>query len=136
MAKRKTWAVLFLGLLVFLSGCSVEKTKPRNRTDLNFTLVEDSQIPEELRAIIEEKKTGEFKMTFDTGEFRYIVVGYGTQPTGGYSISVEELYDAGNAVYIKTNFIGPAKGEAVTEGESYPYVVVKIDLLDKSVVFE
>ena len=63
-------------------------------------------------------------------------MGYGTQQTNGYSISVEELYETRNAIYINTNLLGPAKGEAVSEVESYPYIVVKIDYLDKSVVFE
>ena len=67
-------------------------------------------------------------------------MGYGIQPTGGYSISVEELYLSTNAIYINTNLIGPMKGETVTEVESYPYLVVQIenrmDYSEKSVVFE
>lgn len=136
LAKKRVWAGLFLGLLLFATGCSVEKTDAAKGKNMDFTLVEESQIPEELKTLIEEKKAQEFKMTFDTGEFRYIAVGYGTQKTGGYSISVDALYDTENAIYIRTNLIGPAKGETVTEAESCPYVVVKTEFLDKSVVFE
>ena len=134
--KWKARAVLAFCILLFLTGCSVEKTDRNKIKDLDFTIVEDSQIPAELMTLIEEKKASEFKMTFDTDDSKYIVVGYGAQETGGYSIAVEELYLTGNAIYIKTNLIGPSKGESVTQVISYPYVVVKIDYLDKSVVFE
>ena len=136
MRKKKTYMVLFFSILLFLTGCSVEKTDAHKIRDLEFTLVEESQMPEELKALIEEKKATEFKLTFDTEDAKYIVVGYGRQETGGYSISVDELYETENAIYISTNLIGPAKGEMVTQVETYPYIVVRIDYIDKSVVFE
>lgn len=126
----------WLGMLLFLTGCGLEKADQNKIRDLKFVVLEESQIPEELRTLIEEKKKMEFKMTFDTEESKYIVVGYGEQTTGGYSIAVEELYEASNAIYVSTSLIGPAKGESVTEAFSYPYVVIKVEYLDKSVVFE
>lgn len=119
-----------------MTGCGLEKADQNKIRDLKFVVLEESQIPEELRTLIEEKKQAEFKMTFDTEEAKYIVVGYGEQTTGGYSIAVEELYEASNAIYVSTSLIGPAKGESVTEALSYPYVAIKVEYLDKSVVFE
>lgn len=136
MRKGKKYAVLFFSILLFLTGCSVKKTESKKIRDLEFTLVEESQIPEELKGLIEDKKASEFKLTFDTEDAKYIVAGYGRQETGGYSISVDELYETENAIYISTNLIGPAKGEPVTQAETYPYIVVKIAYIDKSVVFE
>lgn len=136
MKKWKRYTCLILGLLLFLTGCSVERTDKKKIKDLEFTVVEESQIPEELRPLIEEKKQEDFKMTFDTEDSRYMVRGYGRQPTNGYSISVEELYMTSNAICLNTNLIGPAKGEAVSQVESWPYIVIKIEYLDKSVVFE
>ncbi len=134
--KRKRFAGILLALLLFLNGCSVEKSEPKKIKDLDFTLVEDSQVPENLRALIEEKKATEMKITMDDGESKYIVAGYGIQKSGGYSISVDELYLTDNAIYINTTLIGPAKGEMVPEATSFPYVVLRIAYLDKSVVFE
>ena len=57
------------------------------------------------------------------------------QPTGGYSISVDELFLADNAVYIDTNLIGPSEKDYVTNAVTYPYVVVKTEFIDKTVVF-
>lgn len=136
MGKKSFFGAVLLGMLLILSGCSVETTDQKKIKDLDFAVIEESQIPQELAALIQEKKPAEFKITFDTEDSRYIAVGYGVQQTGGYSISVEELYLSGNAVYINTNLIGPAKGENVSKAESYPYIVVKIQYIDKSVVFE
>ena len=136
MKRWKKYAGVLLLALLFLNGCGAEKTGQKKVKDLDFTLMEDSQIPEELKTLIEEKKTSEMKITLDDGEVKYIVVGYGTQKTGGYSIAVDELYLTENAIHINTTLIGPSKGEAVQEAESFPYVVLKIEYLDKSVVFE
>lgn len=126
----------WLGMMLFLSGCGLEKEDQNKIRNLKFVVLEESQIPEELRTLIEEKKREEFKITFDTETSKYIVIGYGEQSTGGYSIAVEELYETSNAIYVSTSLIGPAKGERVTEAFSYPYVVIKVEYLDKNVVFE
>ena len=96
---------------------------------------------EELKKIIEEKKEKEFKITYQDGDFLYICVGYGKQETGGYSITVNELYLTANAIYMDTNLIGPEPDKkelyhAKEDGVSYPYVVVKMEYMDKSVVFD
>lgn len=134
--KQKAVMALAAAWILLASACSVERTDPVKVEDLPYTILEEGQIPQELASLIEEKKGQRFQVTFDTGDKRYIAVGYGAQATGGYSISVEELYLSTNAIYLNTNLIGPLKGEAVTEAESYPYLVIQIDYLDKSVVFE
>ena len=66
----------------------------------------------------------------------YLCTGYGEQPTGGYSIAVEELYLTENAVYIDTTLIGPSKGETLTEMPSYPWIVVMTEDLELPAVFQ
>jgi hypothetical protein len=121
--------------LLLLAGCSIEKTDKKKIKDLEFAIVEESQLPAGLLNVIEEKKVDDFKLTFATEKDLYIVSGYGTQPTNGYSIAVQELYLTSNAIYIDTNLIGPAQGEEISKVDSYPYIVVKIDYTDMSVIF-
>lgn len=104
--------------------------------DLDFTVVEDADLPGELKELIEEKKAEPFKISYSNKDNLYIAVGYGKQNSGGYSISVEELYLTNNAIYIDTNLIGPASDDVVSQGVTYPYVVVKLEYIDKRVVFE
>ena len=99
-------------------------------------MIAEDNIPEELLEQIEQKKADAFKITFEDRGFLYICVGYGTQETGGYSISLNALYETANAVYVDTNLIGPAPEEKSNQVESYPYIVIKTEFIDKPVVFD
>ena len=141
MKQLKTTLVLTLICIIFMSVCSScnsQKEEIKRVKDLDCTIVEDADIPEELLTIINEKKEAPFKLTFTSKgkEYYYIVVGYGTQNTGGYSISVDDLFLSTNVIYIDTNLIGPSKDEVVTQVFTYPYIVVKTEFIDKKVVFK
>ena len=62
--------------------------------------------------------------------------GYGARPTSGYSIEVKQLYETENAVCIQTELTGPSKEEKIAEKQTYPYIVVKMEWIDKNIVFE
>ena len=141
MGKRKYFGkmlILFCFAMLFLMGCREEKDHLAKIKDLQFTVIAEDNIPEELFKTIEEKKAEGFKITYQDNGFVYICMGYGQQETGGYSITVNSLYETDNAVYFDTTLIGPKPGE--NEGkkvsQSYPYIVVKTEIIDKPVVFE
>jgi hypothetical protein len=121
---------------IFLLGCSTQKVDKNKVRDLTFKVVEEDKIPEALKQTLEEKKKGEFKLTYSDGKYLYIIRGYGEQETGGYSIAVNECYLTNNAVYISTNLIGPDRTTEIPKDTSYPYVVLQIEELGKNVVFE
>ena len=77
-----------------------------------------------------------FKVTYEDDGYLYICVGYGEHDTSGYSIAVEDLYLTDNAICVDTELLGPGKGEATTAAVTCPYIVLKLEYLDKSVVFE
>ena len=132
------WKRVFLIgiILIFLSGCSIQKNETEKLRDLEYTIAEDKELPEELQGILEEKKKESFKLTYESDGSLYLCIGYGEQATGGYSIAVNELYLSENAIYFDTNLIGPDSSETVAETASYPYLVVKTGYLDKPVVFQ
>ena len=121
------WKRVFLIgiILIFLSGCSIQKNETEKLRDLEYTIAEDKELPEELQGILEEKKKESFKLTYESDGSLYLCIGYGEQATGGYSIAVNELYLSENAIYFDTNLIGPDSSETVAETASYPYLVVK-----------
>jgi len=134
--KKFVLAILCISLLCIAAGCAAEKLSTEKLRDIEFTVVPKKDIPEELKKMIDEKGEDPFKLTYsDNGEL-YIAVGYGKQPTSGYSIEVKELYETKNAIYIHTNLIGPAKDEKILERATFPYIVVKVEFIDKNVVFE
>ncbi|MCI8660918.1 MAG: protease complex subunit PrcB family protein [Lachnospiraceae bacterium] len=136
---KMVWAVflLFWVLMVrFLTGCSVEKENQDKVRDLEFTVVGETELPEELKSLVEEKKIAPFKLTYSNDQGLYIAVGYGEQATGGYSISVDELYLTENSIVIDTELKGPEKGETVGVEKSYPYIVIQTEYLENPVIFQ
>lgn len=133
--KKRIIAVLAT-LILLVTGCSAEQLSTEKLQDIDFTVVDEDDIPEELMEMIDEKEEKPFKLTYTDGGMLYIAVGYGSQPTTGYSIQVTELYESKNAIYIHTNLIGPAKDEKILEWATIPYIVVKMENIDKNVVFQ
>ena len=129
-------SMVLIAVVNLLSGCAIERTNRTKVRDLEYHVVTEEEMPEELKKQIEEKKAADFKLTYETPEQLYIVRGYGEQVTGGYSIQVAELYLSNNAVFFKTTLIGPRKGENTAKSPSYPYIVLRTEKVDKNVVFE
>jgi len=119
-----------------LAGCQITEDSGMKLRDLEFTLVSDETMSEELKALIDERKAEEFKFTYSDNDSLFICIGYGEQSTGGYSIAVNELYLTDNAIYVDTNLLGPSPKEKENPAVSHPYIVIKTEFLDKTVVFE
>ena len=128
-------ALLMITVLVTLFGCGIEKTDGNRLQDLEYEIIED-EIPKELAEKIEEKKSADFKLTYENDKYLYIVRGYGEQETGGYSIQILDLYLTQNAVVLHTNMKGPSKDEVKNAAPSYPYIVIRIEHKDKNVIFQ
>lgn len=124
-------------LLVTMSicGCAAEDNTEAKLRDLEFTVVAEEEQPEALVEVIEQKKTSPFQISYTLGEDLYLAIGYGEQQTGGYSISVDELYETESSIVINTTLLGPSADEQVVQSITYPYIVIKTELLDKDVDF-
>lgn len=134
--KKIILAILCIVSLCFTVSCSAEKLRTEKLRDVDFTVVEEEDIPEEFLAVIQEKEKTPLKLTYADQGALYIAEGYGKQETSGYSIEVKECYETENAVYVHTNLIGPAKDEKIVETVTYPYIVIKLEFIDKNVVFQ
>lgn len=134
--KKVVALLLVVVLTTMLYGCKTETAKDEKLKDLEFTVVECVDEPEQLKTMIEEKKIQSMKLSYSDGEYLYVVVGYGEQKSGGFSIQVNEFYETDNAIYIDTTLLGPNEGDVVTEALTYPYVVIKTEYIDKPIVYE
>lgn len=129
---------MIMGLILMTgiwSGCGIEKTDGKKIRDLEYEMVEEEDIPEELKSKIEEKKEADFKLTYESDRFLYIVRGYGEQETGGYSIQILDFYLTKNAIVFDTNLMGPSKDEVKNTAPSYPCLVIRIENQDKNIIF-
>ena len=127
---------LLTGCILLLAGCAVLSEEKIKLRDLEFTVLSEDKIPEELMSILEEKKSKTFQITYSDNEFLYICIGYGEQETGGYSIAVNELYLTETNICVNTSLLGPEASDKGNKTPSYPYIVLKTEFLDKTVIFD
>ena len=132
--KKSVFVLIAVITAFLLSGCRFVRIEEEYRKPVSYTVVEHSDIPEELSRIMEEKKEKEFQLSYETGEDLYLVKGYGRQMSGGYSIQVEELGESGNGLFFITRLLGP-KDLSEAGVPSYPSIVIKTRRQKKPVTF-
>ena len=128
--------MMLFAMALWLAGCSASKDSGDKVRDLDFTVAGDMDVPDELKNLIAEKQQQPFKLTYSDEQNLYIAVGYGVQPTGGYSISVNELYLTDNSIVVNTELKGPEKGENAGAEQYFPYIVIRTEYLENPVVFQ
>ena len=128
-------AVLAAGCIGF-TGCHGDGEESAKVQDLEFTVVGENEIPQALTELIGRKREKPFKLTYADGQDMYIVIGEGPQAGGGYSVTVKELYRTENSIVIRTELLGPEKGEASGTDTSYPVLSVKTAFMEEPVVFQ
>ena len=122
------YVLVLIGLLITFVGCQSKETVDEDKIkDLDFTVVEDEDLPEIVANKIVEEKRESFKFSYSDGAFLYIAVGYGEQPTGGYSIQVEDVYLTEKYIIVDTKLIGPSEEDLVATALTYPYIVIKTE---------
>lgn len=134
LRKMRLLAICLVSI-IFVSGCRAVVDDLKKESELEFTVVAEREIPETLRDVILEKKNNPFQISYTNSGELYIAVGYGKQETGGYSITVNGLYETMQSIVIDTTLLGPEKEEV--HNPSYPYIVVKTESIpDKTIEFK
>lgn len=133
---RGTTLAATLLVATALCGCSSNLMGTESERMVEYTVVGTDDLPEEFRKQIDESKTDVMKLTYKDNEYLYIAEGYGTKDTGGYSISVDQLYVQDKAIYFDSSLIKPGEDEKVSNQPSYPYIVIKTELSEMPVVFK
>lgn len=136
MYKKFLAVLAVLSLCLTVGGCSMFDTSDKKISDMDFTVADAEELPEEIRTMIEERKNEAFQMAYHDGTYSYIIVGYGQQETSGYSIQVNDVYQGETGIWVDTDLIGPEKSEATETVASYPFVVIKIEGVDQTIRFK
>lgn len=136
--KCKKWSKLLCLIItgIVVTGCA-GKTQPKDKLrDLEFSVLDEKDIPEPLMEVIQKNLKTEMKLSYQKDGELYLARGFGEQPTGGYSIAISQVYLAEDGIHGKFQLIGPEHGEKLTETPSYPYVVIQMEDLEESIHFE
>ena len=141
MSKRRYRAAqicLFLLFLVLSTGCGgkgEETPSYVGAQDLSYEIVTGSAVPYKVNEKIFKEKEQAFQFTYRDKECMYIAIGFGEQPTGGYSIRVAAVKETTDHILIETELMAPQAGEVVSPAPSYPYLVLKTEQREKGVQF-
>ena len=128
-------AVVIFLLTIQISGCEGNYKGSETGLNLEYTVLGETKIPEELMSQIEEKKAEGFELTYRDNEYLYIAKGFGEQKNSGCSISVTNLTSEDQNIYFETKLVIPQERENLNSISSFPYIVIKTELIDFPVVF-
>lgn len=136
----KIWKKLCCACLLFsmlwITGCGMGEESVVKIRDLEFTVLDEDQVPKALKEVIDENLQTEMKLSYQNEGELYIARGFGEQKIGGYSIAVEQCYLGEDGIHVKFQLIGPSREEKPAEEPSYPYVVIKTEDLEETIIFE
>lgn len=134
--KKTGLYILLAGCFLLFTACSVQKDDTKKLRDIDFTVVDPADVPEELAERIKEKEEKPCGMTYADRGYLYVARGYGKKPTSGYSVEVKECYETANTLAVRTGLLGPSGEEETIEKDTCPYVVIKMEYSEKDVVFK
>jgi hypothetical protein len=136
MGKRASAVLVCIFMIISIRGCGLVKEENSKVRDLVFTVLDEDKVPEALKTIIDERKADPFKFTYSDKEYLYICIGYGEQLTGGYSIEVYDLYLGDHCIYVSTSLLDPDEISISNSTPSFPYIVIKTEYLEETVIFQ
>ena len=135
--KQKGILTVFLLCACFLiSGCITRIEKEQKQKDLEYILIDQEHLPEEMTEVLGQLKKKAFHFVYSDQGKTYLAEGYGACPTTGYSIQVNELYETEHTIYIHISLMGPEVSEEMKEITTFPYIVVEISGTEKEVMFD
>jgi hypothetical protein len=134
--SRYVCGVLGIALAMLMIGCGKGDDVEEKIGEMDYTVMQEGDLPENLVSIINERKGEEFGLTYSDEEYVYMVKGYGKQESGGYNIVVDDLYYTQNKMVLATTLVGPAENELVLKAATYPYIAIKVEYIDKDGEFE
>ncbi|MDE5864456.1 MAG: protease complex subunit PrcB family protein [Lachnospiraceae bacterium] len=128
-------AMFAIFLVSVLTGCRIEETNEEKIKDLDYTICDESKLPDALVDLIQEKRKEPFKLTYRTRDYLYIVVGYGAQDRTDLNVLLTELYLTKNAIFVDTELTAVEDTTLEDNMVSYPWIAVKCELYDVQIIF-
>ena len=131
------YSKMIVPLLLFLSFCltACEEKYPAKVKELEYTVVPDRDIQQDLQDLIDRRKEKAFEFTFSDGSCLYIVKGYGKQKSRDYSIKINDFYLSEDTIVLDAELFSSKKDKKVTHPTDYPYIVIKTEYREEPVTF-
>ena len=127
---------LFFGMVFMTISCGQSRDAVKKK-EIEYKVCSDTELPDELKTMIEERKEKEFQLIYENSVHSYFVAGYGRQKCAEYAVTIKAFYDEGDNILLDTLLVNHSKAETEKSGQSElcPYIVIRCDLIKKPVVF-
>ncbi|MCL6451448.1 MAG: protease complex subunit PrcB family protein [Acetobacteraceae bacterium] len=94
-----------------------------------------SQVPDEVRTWVQASLSVYAGQTKNSGEKTYILVTFGTKPTGGYAVEILKVDREADRLMARVRFTEPTPGQPVIQVLTNPYDLVAIPRTELPVDF-
>lgn len=121
--------VLFLGSM--LTGCARAKLASPGPEFVR----EKNNLPKPVADWVEANKRAFGGFTKKEGDRTYLLATMGERPTGGYSVSIDEVLRGKEGLVVVATLASPKPDQAVTQALTYPYDLVSIPATREKVSF-
>jgi ribosomal protein L35AE/L33A len=129
---RRYGLVLLLLLFVFaISACS----RMPEVVDVAYRKITVFEAPQQIRDMLENTKEQESASVYVVDRVVYILITRGEKMTGGYGVNVVDidkhiLGEDRFGITVRVEYTDPKPGQPVTQAITYPFVIVKTELID------
>lgn len=118
--------IMILSLSLFIA-CSKGKNTSAIIGDIDFEVVGSDVLTD---SKLEEWYNGNHKeegiSSIDFKEYKYILVGAGEMPTGGYSVEITSVVGKEDTIIVDAKINAPKDDEMVTEALTYPNALIRV----------
>lgn len=135
--SRARWLFIFVGILC-LAGCrqsDIPEAEWMSAQDMEYEIVSGKDVPNKVHERIFHKQEERFGFTYRDGDSQYIAFGFGTMPTGGYSIQIIAVKDTDAKIVVAAELVAPQPEDVVSDQESCPSMILKVQGNSKNVQF-
>jgi len=141
MPSRLMRAVCFLFLFFLMIFLTVSCKKMREKEvpkAIKFEICEETELPNELKWMIDERKEKEFQLIYENSSYCYMAAGYGKQKREGYAVEIKDFYETEEKIVLDTILKSRNKQEKrnYEKKDVCPYIVIRCSRIEKPVVFK
>lgn len=111
---------LILGVFLLAIGCAADNGVHEEND-------EEESLPSEIEAWVEYSRDLFLAQDREHDGTLYLLVTYGSQPSGGYSVEITNINEGDDKVTVTVNFTRPAEGDQVTDAVTRPYDLKELE---------
>lgn len=135
---KKVIAVL-MSIAILLGGCGTAK-KPVTgggfeESPMKVVEIQIEQAPETIRNLFEQQKFNEISTVVEEGNYVYVLLTMGEQPTSGYEISFISVSEANNKYQVSYEWIVPQPNSVGLQVITYPYLLLQLPKTENEIIF-